>query len=119
MISRGQVWWADLGVPRGSSPGYERPVVVIQSESFNKTDISSVIIAISTTNLRLAAMPGNVLIEQGVGGMKEDSVINITRLFTVDRTDLVEYLGKLPNNKIEEIDDGLRLVLSLFKREKK
>lgn len=117
MISRGQVWWANLGVPRGSSPGYKRPVVIIQSESFNKTEIASVIVAISTTNLRLAAMPGNVLVERGVGGLNEDSVINVTQLFTVDRTDLLEYLGKLPNNKIEKIDDGLRLVLSLFNRE--
>lgn len=117
MISRGQVWWADLGVPRGSSPGYERPVVIIQSETFNKTDIDSVIIAISTTNLRLAAMPGNILVERGVGGMKEDSVINVTQLFTIDRTDLLDYLGRLPKNKIDMIDQGLRLVLSLPSRE--
>lgn len=71
----------------------------------------------STTNLRLAAMPGNVLVERGVGGMKEDSVVNVTQLFTIDRTDLLEYLGRLPKNKIEKIDDGLRLVLSLPSRE--
>ena len=117
MIARGQVWWADLGVPRGSSPGYKRPVVIIQSETFNKTDMQSVLIAISTTNLHLATMPGNVLVERGVGGLREDSVINVTQLFTIDRTDLLDYLGRLPQNKIEKMDEGLRLVLSLPSRE--
>ena len=113
MIRRGQVWWADLGTPRGASPGYVRPVVVIQAELFNKTDIDSVIIAIATTNLRLARMPGNVSVSGDVAGLKEDSVVNITQLFTVDQTDLLELLGNIPDNKMEQIDRGLRLVLSL------
>ena len=117
VIRRGQVWWADLGVPRRASPGFERPVVVVQANGFNKTDIDSVIIAISTTNLRLARMPGNVSVQAGIGGLREDSVINITQLFTVDRADLLELLGSLPNNLMEQIDKGLRLVLSLPGRE--
>jgi mRNA interferase MazF len=117
VILRGQVWWADLGVPRGASPGFERPVVVIQANGFNKTDIDSVIIAISTTNLRLARMPGNVSVQAGIGGLKEDSVINITQLFTVDKTDLLELLGSVPRDIMGQIDDGLRLVLSLPSRD--
>jgi mRNA interferase MazF len=110
VIRRGQVWWADLGTPRGSSPGYERPVVVLQSDAFNKTDIDSVIVVIATTNLRLAPMPGNVLVERGVGGLKEDSVVNVTQLYTIDKTDLLEHLGVLPKDKLKKIDSGLKLV---------
>ena len=117
VIRRGQVWWADLGVLRGASPGFERPVVVIQADGFNKTDIGSVIIAISTTNLRLARMPGNVRVRAGIGGLKEDSVINVTQLFTVDKTDLLKLLGSVPGNLMEQIDRGLRLVLSLPDRD--
>jgi mRNA interferase MazF len=113
VIRRGQVWWADLGPPRGASPGYERPVVIVQADGFNKTDISSVIIAIATTNLRLARMPGNAFISRGIGGLKEDSVVNITQLFTVDKSDLLELLGTLPQSSLDQIDKGLRLVLSL------
>lgn len=115
VIRRGQVWWADLGVPRGASPGFERPVVVIQANGFNKTNINSVIIAISTTNLRLGRMPGNVVIAAGIAGLQEDSVINVTQLFTVDKTDLLELLGNIPHNTMEQIDKGLRLVLALPK----
>lgn len=113
VIRRGQVWWTDLGVPRGASPGFERPVVVVQANGFNKTDIDSVIIAISTTNLRLARMPGNVQIPAGTAGLREDSVINITQLFTVDKTDMLELLGSVPSSIMQQIDEGLRLVLSL------
>lgn len=86
---------------------------MLQADVFNKTDIDSVIVAIATTNLRLAPMPGNVLVERGVAGLKEDSVINVTQLFTVDKTDLLEHLGTLPNDALKKIDNGLRLVLSL------
>lgn len=117
VIRRGQVWWADLGPPRGASPGYERPVVVIQADLFNKTDIESVIVAIATTNLRLARMPGNVAVERGTGGLTQDSVINTTQLYTVDKSDLLDLLGTLPKAKIDQVDLGLKLVLSLKPRE--
>ena len=112
-IRRGQVWWAELGTPRGSSPGYQRPVVVVQADKFNKTNIDSVVVVITTTNLRLARMPGNVLVEKGLGGMREDSVINVTQLFTIDKSDMLEFLGTLPSERIEKIDEGLSQVLSL------
>jgi len=117
VISRGQIWWSDFGVPRGASPRYERPAVVIQSNIFNRTNIRSVIVAVVTTNLRLADMPGNVFVEMGVGGLREDSVINISQLFTLDRADMLEYLGELPEGKIKLVEEGLRLVLALPSRE--
>lgn len=113
VVLRGQIWWADLGEPRGSSPGYERPVVILQSDSFNKTELNTVIVAIMTSNLRLAQMPGNVVVSMRTSGLESDSIINITQLFTLDRTDLIEYLGALPENKINQIGGGLRLVLDL------
>ncbi|MGD9561548.1 MAG: type II toxin-antitoxin system PemK/MazF family toxin [Pyrinomonadaceae bacterium] len=116
IIRRGQIWWADLGTPRGSSPGYERPVVVVQADKLNKTNIGSVVVVISTTNLRLAKMPGNVLVERGVGGLREDSVINVTQVYTLDKSDLIELLGNLPVEKLGKINDGLAQVLALDER---
>lgn len=113
VVKRGQVWWADLGVPRGSSPGFQRPVVIIQSDSFNKTQINTVIVAIATSNLRLANMPGNVAVSGGTGGLDRDSVINITQSYTLDHADLLEHMGTLSGEKIDEIRDGLRLVLGI------
>jgi len=116
IIRRGQVWLIDFGVPRGSSPGYRRPAIVIQSDGFNKTNIDSVIVASVTTTPRLSKMPGNVEIAKAVGGLREDSIVNVTQLFTVDRSDLLELWGTLPKAKLKEVETGLRLVLALPQR---
>lgn len=86
---------------------------MIQADLYNKTNIDSVIVAISTTNLRLAPMPGNVFVEKGIAGLTEDSVINVTQLYTLDQTDLIDFLGTLPKDKMKKVDDGVRRVLSL------
>jgi len=113
VVERGQIWWADLGEPRGSSPGFERPVIVIQSDFFNQTSINTAIVAIITTTLRLAEMPGNVSITPRASGLDEESVVNVTQLFTVDKDALYEFVGTLSERKMEQVENGLRLVLSL------
>ncbi len=113
VVERGEIWWADLGEPRGSSPGFHRPVVIIQSDYFNKTRMNTLVVAIITTNLRLAEMPGNVLLSKRTSGLEKESVVNNSQIFTVDKTDLLDFVGTLPGRKMEQIDEGLRLVLSL------
>src|SRR5215204_1400441 len=113
VIERGQIWWADLGEPRGSSPGFERPVLVVQSDFFNQTNINTVVVAIITTTLRLSEMPGNVLISPKASGLSDESVVNVTQLFTVDKDALYAFVGTLSERKMEQIEKGLRLVLSL------
>ncbi len=110
---RGEIWWADLGEPRGSSPGFERPVVIIQSDFFNQTKIKTYVVAMITTNLRLANLVGNVLLSTRTSGLTEESVVNVSQIFTVDRQDLFDFVGTLSERKMEQIDKGLRLVLSL------
>lgn len=113
VVERGEIWWADLGEPRGSSPGFHRPVLIIQSDFFNKTRINTLIVAIITTNSRLAEMPGNILLSKRASGLKKESVVNSSQIFTVDRTDLLEYIETISERKMEQVDNGLRLVLSL------
>ena len=113
VVERGEIWWADLGEPRGSSPGFHRPVVIIQSDYFNKTRMNTLVVAIITTNLRLAEMPGNVLLSKRTSGLEKESVVNNSQIFTVDKTDLLDFVGTLSGRKMEQIDEGLRLVLSL------
>ncbi len=110
---RGEIWWADLGEPRGSSPGFERPVVIIQSDFFNQTKIKTCVVAIITTNLRLAKLAGNVLLSTRASGLSEESVVNVSQIFTVDREDLFNFAGTLSTKKMEQIDKSLRLVLNL------
>lgn len=112
-MTRGEIWWADLPDPRGSEPGFRRPVLVIQSNPFNRSRIQTVIVAVITSNLRLAEAPGNVLLPARISGLPRDSVVNVSQVLTLDRSFLTEEVSKLPNRFLAEVDAGLRLVLEL------
>lgn len=111
VISQGEVWWADLGEPAGSAPGFRRPVVVVQSDSFNRSRISTVICVPLTSNLRWADAPGNVLLTADITGLAKDSVANVSQPVTLDRRTLSEPAGRLPDAKLELILFGLDIVL--------
>ena len=112
-IQRGEIWWADLPVPRRSEPGYRRPVLVIQSDSFNRSRIQTAIVAVITGNLELADAPGNVLLPAHSTGLPRDSVVNVSQLLTLDRSFLSEQAGILPARLQGSVDEGLRIVLQL------
>ncbi|MGQ0577179.1 MAG: type II toxin-antitoxin system PemK/MazF family toxin [Pseudonocardia sp.] len=113
MTLRGELWWADLGEPRGSAPARRRPVLVVQSDPFNRSALRTVVVAAVTTNLRLAAMPGNVFLAAPTGGLSEDSVVNVTQLVAVDRQFLDSRLGTLPQHLLDDVERGLRRLLRL------
>jgi mRNA interferase MazF len=110
---RGEIWWANLPDPVGSEPGYRRPVLVIQDDTFTESRISTVIVVMITSNIQLAEAPGNVILPRGVSGLPKDSVANVSQIFTIDKTFLVERLGSLPDYLQEEVDEGLRTILYL------
>ena len=112
-MTRGEIWWADLPEPRGSEPGFRRPVLIIQANSFNQSGIRTVIVAVLTGNVRLAEAPGNLLIPARVSGLPRDSVVNVSQLVTLDRTFVTEQVGRLPATLLAEVDAGVRLVLDL------
>ena len=113
VLRRGEIWWASLPVPRGSEPGFRRPVVVVQADAFNQSRIQTLIVAVVTTNLRLASVPGNVRLSRAEGGLQEESIVNVSQLLTIDKGYLDERLGSLSAARMTALDDGLKLVLSL------
>ena len=112
-MTRGEIWWADLPDPRGSEPGFRRPVLVIQANSFNRSRIQTVIVAVISSNLRLADAPGNVLVPAHASGLARDSVVNVSQLITLDRSFLTEAIGRTSERVMSEVVAGLRLVLEL------
>jgi mRNA interferase MazF len=112
-IQRGEIWWADLPEPRRSEPVHRRPVLVVQADSFNRSRIHTVIVAVITSNLKLADAPGNVLLPAGLTGFPRDSVVNVSQLLTLDRAFLTEQAGALPQRLQGSVDGGLRIVLQL------
>ncbi len=110
-MRRGEIWWASLGEPEGSGPGYRRPVLVVQSDEFNCSRISTVIVAVLTSNVTLAQAPGNVLLKARHSGLAKDSVVNVSQVITVDKQCLTEKVKKVESSMMAEIGNGLRLVM--------
>jgi mRNA interferase MazF len=113
VTQRGDIWWADLGPAQGSRPAKRRPVLVVQGDQYNASRISTVIVAVVTSNTDLAAMPGNVFLPAAVTGLPRDSVVNVTQLYTLNKTDLTDRAGVLIGDLLNEVDGGLRQVLQL------
>ena len=112
-MKRGEIWWADLEEPSASEPGYRRPVLIVQADEFNQSRINTVIVLVLTTNLRLAAAPGNVKLSRAKSKLAKESVVNVSQILTLDKSFLTERAGKLDGRTMELVDDGLRLVLAL------
>ena len=113
MISRGDIWWADLREPRASEPGWPRPVLIVQSDDFNQSAIKTVLAVVLTTNLRLAEAPGNTLLPASKTGLRKDSVANVSQIITSDKVFLRDRVRKLESTLMDQVDEGLRLVLGL------
>lgn len=113
MTCRGSICWADLGEPRGSKPAKRRPVLVIQADPFNASRLNTTLAAVITSNTGLATMPGNVFLPATSSGLPKDSVVNVTALVTLDKTDLDTETGHLPPALMSDVDRGLRRVLGL------
>jgi mRNA interferase MazF len=96
-MRRGEVWWADLGLPRGSAPALRRPVLILSSDPYNRSSLKTVTVAVLTGNARLAALPGNVAISTEFAELETDSVVNMTQLATIDRETLEQRVTTLPD----------------------
>jgi mRNA interferase MazF len=104
------VYWIDFGPPKGSAPADRHPCVVVQSDNFNQSLISTTIVCLITSNLRHALAPGNVALRKGDAHLPKASVVNVSQVVTVDKTELVERIGKLPSATIDLIRGGLQLL---------
>ncbi|CAG0977353.1 type II toxin-antitoxin system PemK/MazF family toxin [Geobacter sp.] len=111
VINQGDIYWIELDEPDGSEPGYRHPHVIVQNNLFNRSQIKTVVVCPLTSNLKRADAPGNVLLEQDEANLAKQSVVNVSQIFTVDKTQLDEYIGALPPKRIREILDGINLVL--------
>ena len=100
-------------MPRGSAPALRRPVLVISADQCNRSRLATITVAVLASNIRLAALPGNVLVAAAVTGLDDDSVVNVTQLATIDRTTAEEQLGTSPDWLMAQVDAGLQRALEL------
>jgi mRNA interferase MazF len=113
VIGRGELWWADLGLPKGSAPALRRPVLVISADPYNRSSLRTVTVVVLTPTTQLAALPGNVVVPADVSGLPQDSVVNVTQVATIDRSVLEERIGALADWLLAQVDAGLQRALGL------
>ena len=113
MIERGGIHWVDLIAPQGSRPDKRRPVLVVQSDAYTASALATVLALVVTSNTSLAALPGNVFLPSSATELPKDSVANVTALVTLDKADLAEPVGSVPDYLLLDVDRGLRRVLDL------
>lgn len=111
VVSQGDVFWIDLGAPSGAAPGFRHPHVVVQNNVFNRSRIDTVVVCVITSNLKRAKAPGNVLLERGEARLPRRSVVNVSQVFTVDKSDLRQRIGTLSTRRVRQILDGMYLLL--------
>lgn len=107
MIRQGDVYWFDFERPLGSEPGFLRPCVVMQNDAFNESLINTVVVCALTANLRRARIPGNVLLDEGEAELPERCVANVSQLFTVDKDHLLDKIGTLSAERVQQIFEGI------------
>lgn len=110
VIEQGEIYWVDLGQPTGSEPGYHHPHVVIQNNLFNASRINTVVVCALTSNIKRSQAPGNILLNKGEANLPKQSVVNISQIYTVNKADLVEKIGKVSERRFGEILYGIRLL---------
>ena len=117
VIKQGDIFWIDLDEPSGSEPGYRRPHVIIQNNAFNRSNINTVIVCAMTSNLKRSESPGNVLLRKGEANLPKPSVVNVSQILTVDKSELLEKIGTLSSERIYQILDGIKLLIEPYEFE--
>ena len=112
-MRRGQVWWVDLGEPRGAQPGFRRPVLIVQDDLLNDSKLSTVMVAPLTSNLRRALAVGNVEVTPRQSGLPQTSVVLVCQVMSIDRSLLTGQQGALSQRVMQHVDRGLALALGL------
>lgn len=110
VIRQGDIYWVELDEPAGSGPGYRHPYVVVQNDVFNASRMRTTIVCALTSNLKRAEAPGNVLLAKGEGNLPRQSVVLVSQLLSVDKSQLIEYIGALTGRRVREIVEGVRLL---------
>ncbi|MDR1948046.1 MAG: type II toxin-antitoxin system PemK/MazF family toxin [Spirochaetaceae bacterium] len=112
---RGELWWIDYGVPYGSEPGYRRPVIIIQNDIFNNSKINTTVVIPLTTNLLLADVPGNILLDKKESKLGKNSVILLSQIGVVDKERFMEKISKIDKTTMEKIDNNIMFILGIKK----
>lgn len=109
-LRQGDIVWVDYGLPLGSEAGYKRPSIVVQSNDFNASRISTTICIPLTSNLRFGNIPGSVLLRRGETGLDKDSLAQAHLVTAIDRAAIFDWVGRIGPLKRKAVLNAIDLV---------
>jgi len=112
-MTRGEIWWAQFGIPFGSEAGYRRPVLIVQDDSFNESRIETIVVLPLTTNMNREDDRGNVVVKRSESKLSADSVIMVPQLYAIDRKRLLERVSKVSQDTMKKVETGISQVLGI------
>lgn len=119
VINQGDIYWVQLANAEGEEPRIPHPYVVVQENALNHSDLKTVVICGLTTNLKRASMPGSVLLDAGEANLPKPSVVEVSKISTIDKAQLGDYIGTVNEQRVRQILAGIRfLQTSFFERRK-
>jgi mRNA interferase MazF len=113
VIRRGSIYWINFSPGKGSEPKGKRPGLVIQNNALNDSKLNTVVVVAITSTLKFGELPGNVILKKGEANMPKTCVINMTQIKSVDKDSLMEMIGSLSHQKMNEVMDGIKLIMDL------
>ena len=114
-MKRGEVYVANLAPRSGSEQQGRRPVIVLSHDAFNQAPgwRSIIVVPISTSAAQARRGLTAVLLPQGAGGLKQESIALCHQVTTLDRAKLSQRTGELAPNQLRQVEAGLKAALDL------
>ena len=113
VIRKGSIYWVDFSPGKGSEPMGRRPGLVIQHDLLNDSNLNTVIMLAITSTMKFGELPGNVVLRKGEANVPKKCVINTTQFKSVDKKSIKEKIGTLSKKKMDEVHEGLKLVIGI------
>jgi len=113
VIRKGSIYWVDFSPGKGSEPMGRRPGLVIQNDVLNDSKLNTVIMLAITSTMKFGELPGNVILRKGEASLPKKCVVNTTQIKSVDKKSIKEKLGTLSKRRMDEVREGLKLVLTI------
>jgi len=113
VIRKGSIYWVNFSPGKGSEPIGRRPGLVIQNDILNDSNLNTVIMLAITSTMKLGELPGNIVLKKGEANLPKKCVVNVTQIKSVDKKSIKEKIGTLPKKRIDEVHEGLKLVMTL------
>lgn len=113
MVEQGEIYWLDMGEAEGSTPAYRHPYLVIQNDALNLSKLQTTVVLELSSNLKYSNFPGNVQLKLGEANLNKASVVKVTQIFCVNKSDLEEKIGKLSHQRITELIKSVSSVFAL------